>query len=786
MFAWQNNESSEWNLPGTEQVETDLRYDIAKFDINLGLYELDDTITGGIGYSTALFDHSTMERHVGYLCTMIHEMVVGLDRPIGSVEILAQDERELVLQTWNATQQDYPSHLCIHHLFEQQVEQSPQATALVFDGLSLTYSELNDRANQLAHRLVELGAQPDTLVAICVERSFAMIVGMMAILKAGGAYVPLDPSYASSRLRDIFMDASPSIVIADESGRTALGRESLAVVTIVDPNTVLDGKHDTTSDSQLGDQTPNPQIAGLTSGHLAYVIYTSGSTGKPKGVLIEHQGVVNLIHPRPEHFGIHSESRILQFTSLGFDHSVSEIFSALAGGGSLHLIRDDVRLDQRELWSYISRNSITHVSLTPSLLQDTKDMPTMSVPLTFIIMGETLSTSVISHVYSVVPNGRVINEYGPTETSVAVTIWNCPRDFNGDIAPVGRPIPNKTIYILDTRRQLVPVGAIGEIYIGGMGVARGYLNRPELTSQVFLRDPFSDDPNARMYKTGDLGRYLPDGNVVYLGRNDHQVKIRGFRIELGEIEARIVDHPLVKMATVVVIGEGSDKTLVAYVAAVLKEDLVHTLRSYLALHLPDYMVPTAIVRLDSLPLTASGKIDRKALPEPNDNAFARHVYKAPQGKTENDVAQIWEELLNIERVGRNDNFFALGGHSLLAVRLMNRIATFGAQLPLSAIFASPMLSSFAECVKNRLDKGESTLSVITPISRDGDLPLSFSQQRMWFLAQMEGVSETYHMPSAIRFRGDVDNPALQRTLDTIFFRHEALRSVFVNVDGHPR
>ncbi|KAG0204092.1 hypothetical protein BGX31_003260, partial [Mortierella sp. GBA43] len=693
MFTWENNEVSEWNLEGVAAVDLDPRYDIAKFDITLGLQESDDAITGTLGYSTALFDHSTMERHAGYLCRMIKETVTNLDRPVGSVELLGQEEHNLLLRTWNSTYQHYPDHLCTHHLFERQVERSPQATALVFDDKSMTYAELNERSNRLAHHLINLGVRPDTLVAICVERSFAMIVGILAILKAGGAYVPLDPSYASSRLRDIFMDASPSIVVADESGRTALGDESLAMVTIVDPNTVLDGKHDTTS--QLGVHTQNPQIAGLTSGHLAYVIYTSGSTGKPKGVLIEHQGVVNLIHPRPRLFGIHSESRVLQFTSLSFDHSVSEIFSALTGGASLHLIRDGIRLDQRELWGYVSMKSITHISLTPSLLQDTKDIPVLLTPLTLIIMGEALLTSVVSQFFSAVPNARIINDYGPTEISVAAADWDCPREFNDDNAPIGRPIPNKTMYILDTRGQPVPLGAIGEIYIGGVGVARGYLNRPELTSQVFVADPFSDNNDARMYKTGDLGRYLPDGNVVYLGRNDHQVKIRGFRIELGEIETRLMDHPLVEMATVFAMGEGGDKKLVAYVAAMSDDGLVRTLRSYLISRLPDYMVPAAIVRLDSLPLTSNGKIDRKALPAPDGDAFARQAYEAPQGEIEIAVAQIWSELLNMERVGRNDNFFALGGHSLLAVRLVNRIATLGAQISLSSIFASPDLSAFA-------------------------------------------------------------------------------------------
>ncbi|KAF9344336.1 hypothetical protein BGX34_005771, partial [Mortierella sp. NVP85] len=570
MFVMQNNETSEWHLPGLEVSDANASYDIAKFDLTLGLYESDNEIIGGMSYSTALFDRATVERHVGYLCSMLQAMVEDVDRPVMSVNLLSKTERDIVLVEWNDTREDYPDHLCIHHLFEQQVERTPQAAALVFNVQSLTYAELNERANRLAHHLIELGVRPDSLVAICVERSIAMIVGVLAILKAGGAYVPLDPAYASERLRDILTDASPNIVIVDAVGRTTLG-EAISCTMVVDPDELQDTNQQqersrvkSIASKQLAH---NPRVPELTSSHLAYIIYTSGSTGKPKGVMIEHQGVVNLIHGRPESFGISTSSRALLFTSLNFDHSVSEIFSALTGGACLHLVQDEIRLDRLKLWDYFEQHSITHASITPTLLQDSKDLVPLTTPLTFVIMGETLPSSLIPQVQKVVPNGKIINEYGPTETAVATTIWKCPRGFQDDIVPIGRPIPNKTIYILDRNQQPVPMGVIGELYIGGVGVARGYLNQPDLTSNVFLRDPFSGEEGARMYKTGDLGRYLPDGNISFLGRNDHQVKIRGFRIELGEIEARLVDHPMVDKATVITIGDGSDKKLVGYIVA---------------------------------------------------------------------------------------------------------------------------------------------------------------------------------------------------------------------------
>ncbi|KAG0197755.1 hypothetical protein BGX31_004774, partial [Mortierella sp. GBA43] len=353
-----------------------------------------------------------------------------------------------------------------------------------------------------------------------------MIVGVLAILKAGGAYVPLDPSYASNRLRDVLTDASPNIVIADESGRTALGEESLTGMTVVDPNVILDGIHDTTS--HIGASASNPLVEGLTSSHLAYIIFTSGSTGKPKGVMVEHQGVVNLVMTRPEVFGFDVAHRMIQFFSFAFDGSVVVTFMTLCLGGSLHVIADDMRTDFGRLWNYLESRAITGAILTPAVLENCLGLLPLTKPMTLIVAGEALPPTLLRSLQSLVPKGSIVNDYGPTEATVSAVSWKCPQGFTGDVVPIGRPIANKRIYLLDKDRKLIPHGAIGEIYIGGVGIARGYLNQPDLTITSFFADTFANDKGSRMYKTGDMGRYLPDGNIVYLCRDDHQVKIRGF------------------------------------------------------------------------------------------------------------------------------------------------------------------------------------------------------------------------------------------------------------------
>ncbi|KMJ45340.1 hypothetical protein AB204_09455 [Xenorhabdus khoisanae] len=711
----------------------------------------------------------------GYMQQALESLVEALEqapeRPIRALEILPETERTRLLKTWNATETAYPEQLCIHQLFEQQVEKNPDAPALIYEEQTFSYAELNANANRLAHELMALGVGPDQQVVICVTRSPAMIMSVLAVLKAGGAYVPLDLAYPGARLRHILHEVAPSVVLADKTGHIALGETALGGIVVLDPNMLVDQPDN------------NPTVPTLTSRHLAYVIYTSGSTGTPKGVMVEHRGLVNLIQEKITQFGISIESRVLQFAALGFDASIWEMMMALGSGASLVIAIDTIRQDPRRLWHYLEQQAVTHTYLPPALLQDGADLPELTIKLTVILGGEAPSALLLQALCNRV---TLFNVYGPTEITVCATTWHCPSDYTGTEVPIGRPIANTQIYLLDVHGQPVPLGAVGELYIGGAGVARGYLNRPELTVERFLTDPFSNEPDARMYRTGDLARYLPDGNLVFVGRNDQQVKIRSFRIEPGEIAARLIEYPAVRDAVVLAQGDGYDKRLVAYVVAEADDGLVNNLRTHLSAILPDYMVPAAFVRLDAFPLTPNGKLDRQALSAPDKAAFAHQIYAAPQGEMEIALAAIWRELLGMEQVSRHDNFFALGGHSLLAVRMMNRITALGVELPLSVLFESPSLITFAEAINTRLDKQESILPVIMPISRESELPLSFAQQRLWFLAQIENVGDTYHIPMALRLRGQINITAWQQALNSLFARHEALRSIFFSVEGQPQ
>ncbi|MCG1040810.1 MULTISPECIES: non-ribosomal peptide synthetase [Burkholderiaceae] len=713
-------------------------------------------------------------RMCGYMQQALQSLSDALeaapDTPVQQLQVLPEAERQLLLDTWNATQQAYPEHGCVHQLFEAQAEHTPKAPALVFKEQTLSYAELNAQANRLAHQLIERGVKPEMRVALCVERSPALVVGLLAILKAGGAYVPLDPVYPSERLAYILSDAAPALVLADVAGRAALGEAALASRTVLDPNALP-----LCSDV-------NPSVPDLTARNLAYVIYTSGSTGTPKGVMVEHRSVVNYAQAQLTCYRINACSRVVQFASFSFDTSVSEIM-VLVCGASLYLLPNETRYDRQRLWDYLEKHTITHATFPPALLQNSENLPNLGAPLTLILAGEAASASLFRNLAS---QCVVFNAYGPTETTVCATVWLGSRDLSSTVVPIGRPLNNIRVYLLDAHGQPVPLGAVGELYIGGAGVARGYLNRPQLTAERFVPDPFCEVPDARMYKTGDLARYLPDGNLEYLGRNDHQVKLRGFRIEPGEIEACLRAHPQVHDAVVLATGEGSHKRLVAYVVAEADESLASTLRAQVAAALPEYMVPAAFVRLDAWPLTPNGKLDRRALPEPDAQALAHHAYEAPQGELETTLAEIWAELLGVERVGRHDSFFALGGHSLLAVRLMNRVAALGVPLPLAALFAAPTLAALAAALNAQRASDSSAPPTITPVSRAGALPLSFAQQRLWFLAQLDRVSSTYHIPLALHLHGPLNQLAWQQALDALFARHEALRSVFVAVDGQPQ
>ncbi|CAN7202742.1 amino acid adenylation domain-containing protein [Bradyrhizobium sp. LjRoot220] len=692
VFAWQNNESARLELPGLKAEVANTALNEVKFDLELNLSEADGRIIGTLNYATALFDEATVRRHRDYLITLLEAMVADADQVVDRIDLLGIDERELVQQTWNQTATPYPSEHCIHELFAEQVRKAPDATALVYEDLRLSYGELDAKANQLAHYLIGRGAGPDQPVAICLERGLAMVVSLLAVLKAGGAYLPLDPAYPAERLQQIVDDARPNLLICDDAGRAAFANATCEIVDLESRASVI---------AELAKS--NPDVKGLTSRHLAYIIYTSGSTGTPKGVMVEHRGLVNLALAQRALFEVSSRSRVVQFASFSFDASTWEIVMALCTGAELFLVGPREHRDASELLSYLARNGITHATLPPALLQGRTDLDCLASLQVLVLAGELPKPELIKSV----PSGvAIFNGYGPTEITVCATTWLRPVGFEGGVVPIGRPIPNTRIYLLDRFGAPVPLGAVGEIYVGGAGVARGYLNRADLTAERFVFDPFTGDAGARMYRTGDLGRYLPGGDIEFLGRNDHQVKIRGFRIELGEIEVRLNAHAGVADAVVLARQDHSgDQRLIAYVVPTVQDgdsgDFATAMRKHLRACLPEYMVPSAFVRLNALPLTPNGKVDRKALPSPEDDAFVRRDFEAPQGEREETVAKVWIELLGVERIGRNDHFFELGGHSLLAVRMLERLQRHSLSTDVRTLFAKPVLADFAA----RLDGG---------------------------------------------------------------------------------
>jgi amino acid adenylation domain-containing protein len=700
VFAWQNYDAGQWSLPGLEVSQAGSSDEVTRFDLELNLAEAGDRIVGAFSYATALFDAATIKRHVGYLKTVLAEMARDAHQTVAKIDLLDASERTLLLKTWNSTEESRPSHLCIHQLFEMQVARNPEATALAFEGEVLSYGELNVRANRLAHRLIALGVKPDQRVAICVERSLAMVVGLMAILKAGGAYVPLDPEYSGERLSFILGDTAPVLVLADAPGRQALG-DTLLARTIIDPNEVhTDALHEAGA---------NPEVADLTPNNLAYIIYTSGSTGQPKGVMIEHAQVVRLFNTTHSDFGFASSDVWCLFHSFAFDFSVWELWGALRYGGMLVLVPRAITRSPQAFYQLICEQGVTVLNQTPSAFTGLMEYAQPSSDrLRYVIFGgEALQPSTLRDWYDVRGESapQLVNMYGITETTVHASYYPLTSsDVRQDDSVIGQRLQDLNLYLLDGHGQPVPMGAVGEIYIGGAGVARGYLNRPELTAERFLFDPFAGKPEARMYKTGDLARYLPNGNLAFLGRNDDQVKIRGFRIELGEIAARLAEHPSIRKAVVVAQGDYANKHLVAYVVAHSPVDskiglaLAASLSDYLGSRLPDYMVPSAFVRMESLPLTDNGKLDRRALPVPDSDAFAHASYEAPLGKIEVTLAGIWSELLGVERVGRHDNFFALGGHSLLVVQLIERLRHQDLSLAVRDLFQTPVLSLLAGTV----------------------------------------------------------------------------------------
>jgi len=697
LFTLEYLETPSLCLPGLVFEPMEFDFNWAKFDLSLTVSERSGRLRASFNYDTDLFDAGTIERMAGHYQRLVEGIVADPGQPISQLPLLTVDERQQMLVQWNDTARGYPADRCLHQLFEEQVGRTPQAVAVVFENQQLTYKELNARSNQLAHYLRDLGVGPETLVAICMERSLEMIVGLLGILKAGGVYVPLDPEYPVERLGFLLRDSAAPVLLTQKHLLPSLPDCTARVL-------CLDA--DASTFAELSEANPPPLA---TPDDLAYVIYTSGSTGVPKGVLVSHDNVVRLFRATQPWFDFDRRDVWTLFHSFAFDFSVWEIWGALVHGGRLVMVPSGVTRSPHEFYQLLLDEGVTVLNQTPSAFRpliavDQAARGAGELCLRLIIFGgealelESLRPWFLHHGDQ---KPQLVNMYGITETTVHVT-YRPLRLADLNNAPgsvIGRPIPDLRLYVLESNGQPAPPGVPGEICVGGAGVARGYLNRPELTAQKFIPDPFGGQPEARLYRSGDLARYLPDGDIEYLGRIDQQVKIRGYRIELGEIEAVLGQHPRVRDRVVVARQDISGESrLVAYV--VPRDSLAFTygqLRDYLKPKLPAYMIPSALVVLDALPLTAHGKLDRRALPEPDGKGAAvSGGYTAPRTEVEERLALLWAEALDLERVGIHDNFFDLGGHSLMAIRLFRRIeAEFERSIPLSILFRAQTVSDMA-------------------------------------------------------------------------------------------
>ncbi|MUG97805.1 amino acid adenylation domain-containing protein [Scytonema sp. UIC 10036] len=756
-----NTPKQSFELPGLSIAPLELCLSTSKFDLTLFAEETEQGLRLIWEYNTDLFEQATITRMSGHLQTTLEGIVANPQQRISELPLLTETEKNQLLVEWNNTKADYTLE-CIDKLFEAQVERTPNAVAVEFENQQLTYRELNNRANQLAHYLQSFGVGPDVAVGICIQRSLEMVVGLLGILKAGGAYVPLDPAYPQDRLSFMLSDSQVTVLLTSEKLATALPKHNAQTI-------CLD-----THWATINQESKENLVSGVQLENLAYIIYTSGSTGKPKGVAMKQLPLCNLIFWQLENTTVSTDAKTLQFSPISFDVSFQEMFATWCSGGTLVLIAEDLRRDASALLDFLKQKEINRLFLPFVALQQLAEVAaaSLSVPSSLqeiITAGEQLQTTpALINLFEKLPQCKLHNHYGPSESHVVTTFTLPDRVKNWSVLPpIGRPIANTSIYILDSNLQPVPTGVPGELYIGGVALARGYLNRPELTAEKFIFNPFDDsglpiphfrlepddgnpkskiqNPKSnRLYKTGDLARFLPDGNIEYLGRIDNQVKIRGFRIELGELEALLSKHLSVHQAVVIVRQDiPGDKRLVAYI--VPDQDSVPTvseLRSFLKEQLPEYMVPSAFVVLDTLPLTPSGKVNRRALPAPDiTNLESERNYIAPRNEVEQQLAQIWEEILGFQPIGVKDNFFDIGGHSLLAVKLFSKIEKeLGKKLPLATLFQSSTIEALGELLLNKqhqsdgqgeetsskTEQGEgSSLSILVPIQPIGSKPPLF-------------------------------------------------------------
>jgi amino acid adenylation domain-containing protein len=748
----------------------------------VGLYCLhgEGSLELAIGYDASRLAHVEAERLASRLEALIGNALVSPGAALGDLESLADKERDFLLGEINATATSFPAD-CIHTLLAQQAERSPEAWAVIAGEERLTYRELDERANRLARFLQARGVGPDVRVGICVGRSPEMLVGMLGILKAGGAYVPIDPSYPVERLAFMIDESNGPVVLTHERFREALAGYGRPLV-------CLD-----TDWREIGREEAAGPGTPVRPENLAYVIYTSGSTGRPKGVLVSHRNLVHSLTARLGYYRNRVESFLL-LSSFAFDSSVAGIFGTLAQGGTLVLPEEDAQRDVPRLLELLDRHRISQLLSLPSLYSNLLDAAAepgrLAALREVIVAGEACPPALIGRHHQRLPGAGLHNEYGPTEGTVWATVCELPP--GGVEALIGRPIANAQVYLLNAALRPVMLGTPGELYIGGEGLARGYHDRPELTAERFIPHPFAGpvEAGSRLYRTGDLARFRPDGNLEFLGRVDQQVKIRGHRIELEEIEAVLGRHPrLLELAVVAREDEPGDLRLVAYVVPERGATLqVAELRAFVAASLPEPMVPALFVPLAALPLTPNGKVDRRALPAPGSVRSAlQGAYVAPATLTEEVMAGLWSGVLGVEQVGTRDNFFDLGGHSLLATQLVSRLReAFQVDLTLLWLFETPTVHGLAARVEGALRQGAAVHDLpILRVDRGAELPLSFGQQRLWFLDQLAPGSPAYNVAKSFRITGPLHPAALERSLAEVVRRHEVLRTVFQSIDGRP-
>ncbi|RYZ42467.1 MAG: non-ribosomal peptide synthetase [Myxococcaceae bacterium] len=776
MFVLQNAPGSAVSLPGLKLEAAESSGKTAKFDLTLGLGESEEGLSGGLEFNSDLFEAETMDRLLGHLRVLLEAAVSEPETRLRDLPLMGQEEQQRLVGEWSGMAAEYPREGSLPALFEAQVLKTPDAVAVEYGTQRLTYGALNRRANQLAHHLKKMGVGPEVRVGLCVERSLELVVSVLGILKAGGVYVPLDASYPLERLGWMKREAGVALLVGQRKLLQSMGLAEGEPVVSVDT--------EWSAISRQPESNPSPSVGG---GHLAYVMFTSGSTGQPKGVGVPHRAVSRLVLGTDfAHFG--PEEVWLQLAPISFDASTLEVWGALLHGSKL-VVYPAGTPSLEELGRKLEESGITSLWLTAALFEQMQAQQPQALAKVKQVLagGDVLPVGRVKE--RLATGGMLINGYGPTENTTFSSTHRMERaEEVGSTVSIGRPIRNTTAYVLDGAKQPVPVGVPGELYVGGEGLAVGYVGRPELTAERFVPNPFGD--GERLYRTGDMVRWLSNGTLEFVGRKDSQVKVRGYRIELGEVETALTWSAGVREAVVVAREDGAEgKRLVAYVTAEEGAELdASQLRSHVKQRLPEYMVPSAYVVLPTLPLTPNGKVDRKALPAPESAAEgARPGYEAPRTPTEALLAGLWATVLRQERVGLQDDFFALGGHSLLATQLVSRIReSLQVELPLRELFEAPTVGRLAQRVEAA--RAAATGVQAPPLkraSRDGALPLSFAQQRLWFLDQLEPGSTVYNVPSAVRLTGPLDVAALERSFDALVHRHESLRTTFQVEEGSP-